>query len=312
MILVTGATGFVGQRVVARLAAAGRDVRCLVRPSYKLRRLPPGVRVHVVAGDLADSPALRVALQDVDTIVHLAAIWVERGGRTFESVNYHGTLNLVEAAQEVGASRLIFLSYPGADRNSAYPFLRGKGLAEEAVKSSGLDYTILRPSLVYGLDDGWTTNIAMTLKSVPFIFPVVGDGQTRLQPLWVQDLAVCIEQCLDNRKTSGHIVALGGPGYLTLNEVLDIIMRTLRVRRRKVSVRVPLARSAANTMGRMMLQPFLSTTMVDMLGVDMTTTLDAVPRHFGFEPARFADTVDYLCNQPWRRRFLRRFFSRRP
>src|SRR5512136_416738 len=100
MILVTGATGFVGRRVVARLTAAGCAVRCLVRPAYKERQLPPGVSVHVVAGDLGDMAALRVALQDVDTVVHLAGIWTERGARTFEAVNYQGTLNLLEAALE--------------------------------------------------------------------------------------------------------------------------------------------------------------------------------------------------------------------
>jgi uncharacterized protein YbjT (DUF2867 family) len=312
MILVTGATGFVGRRVVARLAAAGCDVRCLVRPAYKERRLPPGVRVHMVAGDLADSPALRVALQDVDTIIHLAGIWMDGSTRTFQSTHYEGTLNLVEAAQDVGASRIVFLSHPCADRNSAYAFLRSKGLAEEVVKSSGLSYTILRPSLLYGVDNGWLANLAMTLKTVPLIFPVAGDGQTRYQPLWVEDLVTCVERCLDGLKaTAGRIFAIGGPEYLALDDMVDEVARTLHVHRRKVHVRVPLARTAANTMERLMLRPLLTTTMVDLLGMDTTTELNAVSRHFGFEPARFAETIGYLHGQPWRRRFWRRLFSLR-
>ena len=310
MILVTGATGFVGRRVVARLTAAGYAVRCLVRPAYKERQLPPGVSVHMVAGDLADAAALRVALQDVDIIIHLAGIWTECGARTFEAVNYQGTLNLLEAALEVGARRVIFASYPTADRNSAFAFLRSKGMAEEAIKSCGLSFTILRPSLVYGADDYLTTNIATVLKSIPFIFPVIGDGQTRFQPLWVEDLATCIERCLTNPKTTGHTFALGGPAYLTINDMLDIIARTLHAHRRKVFVRAPLARTAAEWMERVMPHPLLTTTTVDLLGVDTTTELGAVSRHFGFDPARFADTVDYLCDQPWQRLFLHRFFSR--
>jgi uncharacterized protein YbjT (DUF2867 family) len=292
MILVTGATGFVGQRVVARLVASGYEVRCLVRPAYKERRLPPGVRVHLVTGDLDDPPALRVALQRVETIIHLATIWRERGPHTFDWVNHQGTLNLIEAAHEVGASRIILLSYPSADGNSAYAFLRSKGLAEEAVKSSGLRFTILRPSWVYGPGDAWTTHLAMVLKSAPFVFPVVGDGQARLQP-----------QCLENQKTVGQTYTLGGPGYLTLNDVLDIIAKALKVHRRKVHMRVPLARTVAETMERMMPQPLLTTTMVDLLGVDATTDISSVMRSFGFEPARFAETLDYLRDQPWRRRF---------
>ena len=309
MVLVTGATGFIGQRVVARLTAAGHQVRCLVCPAYKERRLPPGVSVHMVAGDLDDLPALRVALQDVDAIIHLASIWTEHGSRTFESINYQGTLNLLEAAKEVGAGRIVFMSYPGADRNSAFAFLRSKGLVEEAIKSSQLRYTILRPSWVYGPDDEWTTLAAMTLKSVPFVFPVVGDGQTRLQPLWVDDLAVCVEQCLSNPRTVGHAFALGGPNYFTFNEALDVIAQTLGVRKRKVFIRLPLAHSLARTMERMMPEPLLTTTMVDLLGVDTTTELGSVTHAFGFEPARFAATIVYLRDQPWRRRFWRRFFS---
>jgi uncharacterized protein YbjT (DUF2867 family) len=141
MILVTGANGFIGRRVVARLVAAGCTVRCLVRPAYKERQWSPGVRVHVVAGDLADAPALRVALQDVDTIIHLAGLWTESGERTFESVNYRGTLNLVEAALEVGTGRIVFMSYPAADRMARSPFAQQRP-GEEAIKSSGLDYTI--------------------------------------------------------------------------------------------------------------------------------------------------------------------------
>ena len=310
MVLVTGATGFIGRRVVARLTAVGRQVRCLVRPAYKERWLPPGVSVHMVAGDLADLPALRVALQDVDSVVHLASIWTERGLRTFESVNYQGTLNLLEAAKEVGASRIVFMSHAGADRNSAFAFLRSKGLAEEAIKLSHLRYTILRPSWVYGPDDGWTTLAAMTLKAVPFAFPVVGDGQTRLQPLWVDDLAVCVEQCLSNSRTVDHAFELGGPGYFAFNDVLAVIAQTLNVRKRKVFIRLPLAYSLARTMERMMPSPLLTTTMVDLLGVDTTTELGSVVHTFGFEPARFAATIDYLRNQPWRWRFWRRFFSR--
>ena len=309
MVLVTGATGFIGRRVVARLSAAGHEVRCLVRPAYKERRLPPGVTVHMVAGDLADRPALRVALQNVDAVIHLASIWTERGSRTFESVNTQGTVNLLEAAKEIGAGRIVFTSYPGADRNSAYAFLRSKGLAEEAVKSSGLRYTILRPSWVYGPDDAWTTLMAMTLKSVPFVYPVAGDGQTRLQPLWVDDLAMCVERCLSNLKTTGQILALGGPGYFTFNDALDVIAQTLHVRKRKLFVRLPLARSLAQTMERMLPRPLLTTTMVDLLGVDTTTEPGSVVRVFGFEPARFAATLGYLRDQPWRRRFWGRWLG---
>jgi len=310
MILVTGATGFIGQHVVARLAGAGHEVRCLVRPAFKERTLPPGVRVHMVAADLADVPALRVAMHNVDAVIHLAAVWTERGQQTFDAVNRQGTANLIEAAREVGATRLIFSSFPGADGNSAYTFLRGKALAEEAVRCSDLKFTILRPSWVYGPGDAWTTRIAMTLQAIPFFFPVIGNGQTRIQPLWAQDLALCIERCLDNPRTFSQTIALGGPGYLTFNDALDAIAQTLNVRRRKVFIRAPVAYELAEMMERLLPSPLLTMTTVDLLNVDTTTDLGSVKRNFGFEPARFAAALDYLRGQPWRRRFWGCLFGR--
>ncbi len=310
MVLVTGATGFIGKRVVARLAGAGHQVRCLVRPAYQERTLPPGLQVHLAAGDLADPPALRVAMHQVDTIIHLASIWIERDQRTFESVNVQGTHNLIEAAHEAGVSRLIFLSYPNADRNSAYAFLRSKALAEEAVKSSSLKYTILRPSQVYGPEDRWTTHMAMTLQAVPFAFPVVGDGQTRLQPLWVDDLAVCIEQCACTLKAVGQTIGLGGPGYFTIHDILDVMAKTLKTHHLKLHVRIPVALQVAKLMERTMRHPLLTTTQVDLVNVDTTTDLGSVTRNFGFEPSRFAASLDYLSGQPWRRRFWASFWGR--
>jgi hypothetical protein len=104
---------------------------------------------------------------------------------------------------------------------------------------------------------------------------------------------------------------LGGPGYFTFNDVLDTISQTLNVHRRKLFVRIPLARSAAEWMERVMPRPLLTTTTVDLLNVDTTTDLSSVFRSFGFEPARFAATLDYLRDQPWLRRFWQSFLSRR-
>lgn len=306
MMLITGATGFVGQRAVARLAGAGHAVCCLIRPARKERRLPREVTVRIAVGDVDDLPALRVAMHNVDTIVHLAALHAQDARRTFESVNHQGTLNVIEAAREVGVKRLIYLSQIGAEPNSAYPFWRSKGLAEEAVRASGLDYTILRSSTLYGQDDEWINNIAMVVRSLPWIFPVVGDGQARFQPLWVEDLVTCIERCLADRACIGQTLTVGGPEYLTLDQIVDTLAGLLRVRRRKVYIRPPLALWLAGVMKRVMLRPLLTETMIDGLNVNVTADLTSVQRQFGFEPARFAETVSYLQRRPLRREFLRR------
>ncbi len=306
MILITGATGFVGQRLVARLAGAGQQVCCMVRPARKERRFPPGVVVNIIAGDVDDPPALRAAMQDVTAIVHLAALRVQEARRTFESVNHQGTRNVIEAAQDAGVKRLIFLSQIGAETNSAYAFFRSKGLAEDAIRASALDYTILRASMLYGEDDDWVTNLAMLIKSVPWVTPIVGDGEMRCQPLWIEDLVTCIARCLDEPSRIGQTLNVGGPECFTLNQIADTLAGLLNVRRRKVHIRVPLAMGIARTMERMMLRPLLTQTMVEGMNVNSITDPIAIPHHFGFEPARFAEAAAYLRGRPWRRVFLRR------
>jgi uncharacterized protein YbjT (DUF2867 family) len=309
MILVTGATGFVGQHVVARLAASGRQVCCLLRPARKERRMPRDVTVRIAAGDVDDPPTLRVAMHNVDTIIHLAALHAEDSKHTFESVNHQGTINVIEAAHDAGVQRLIYLSQIGVESNSAYPFFRSKCQAEDAIRASDLDYTVLRSSMLYGENDDWINNMAMVVKSVPWIFPVIGDGQARYQPLWVEDIVTCIEHCLNNSSYVGKTLEIGGPEYLTLDQIADTLARVLRVRRRKVYMRIPLALWLAGVMKRIMLHPMLTQTAIEGLNVNSVTDLTAIQREFGFEPARFEETVSYLRGQPWRREFLRRLIA---
>lgn len=309
MILVTGSTGFIGQRAVARLANAGRPICCLVRPARKERRFPSGVPLRILAGEVDDPPALRAAMQDVRAILHLASLRVEEGQRTFESVNYQGTLNVIEAAQDAGIARLVYVSQIGADAHSAYPFLRSKGQAEGAVAASGLDYTIVRSSLLYGENDEWTTNLAIVLKSVPWIFPVAGDGQARFQPLWVEDLVTCIQRCLDDSSYSGQTLAVGGPEYLTVDQIVDSLAHVLNVRRHKLHLGLPLALWLARVMKHVMRNPLLTQTIVDNLSVNAVTDPGSVTRHFGFAPVRFSEAVTYLRGRPLRREFLRRLIA---
>ncbi len=305
MILITGATGFIGRHLTRRLAREGWPVRCMLRPGRGASRLAGGVSVEVVTATVDDPPALRAAMLGVDTVIHLVGTKVERGDQTFEAINYRGTVNVLEAAQEAGVRRFIHLSYLGADRSSAYPFLRSKGQADEAVRSSGMAYTILRPSIVYGPGDDFTTHLAMLIKVTPFVFPVLGDGRSRLQPIHVEDLARCIEATLRDPTTVGQVIPLGGPQHLTYEEALTTIMRVIGSRRVRLHVRRPLMQRWVEITGRFFARPLVTLADLDLLAMDNITDLVSVPRHFKFEPRRFADSLDYLRGQPWRRLFWR-------
>jgi NADH dehydrogenase len=295
MILVTGATGFIGQHLVKELVDAQYPVCCLIRPSQRERSFAPGVKVHIVAGDMDDLPALRVALYHATHVIHLASIWDETERDTFESANIQGTHNVIAAMQEVGVRRLITMSSIGAHTHSAYPFMRVKAQVDDIVEASELDYTILESSAVYGRGDNWTETIALALRRFPFFFPIPGDGRTRLQPLFVNDLVRCILACVENDKTARKTYSLGGSQQLAYDDLVSTIMQATHHPRRKRYLRPASVLSWSRFMRSFIGGRSLYTeTQIDLLSVDRTTNQDAVSFHFGFTPMRLADSLGYL------------------
>jgi uncharacterized protein YbjT (DUF2867 family) len=308
MILVTGVTGFVGQALLPLLLAEQREVGCLLRPSGGEAFLPQG-RVHVATGTLQDLPALRVAMQNVDTVIHLAGALWDQGQYTTDWVNHQGTANVVEAAVDAGARRIVFLSHIHADRNSAYRLLRSKGAAEEVIRSSGLTYTVLQSSLIFGPYDSFTTVLAMLIKSIPIFFPVPGDGKTRFQPVHVNDVAACLAGCLDAPLLENVTLPIGGPQHLAYDEILDMLMDTLGVHRLRLHLRMPYMRSLVNLTQSLFPYPPINRDQLDLFSIDNTTDLGNVPRSFHFEPRRFDENLSYLRTKGWRRAFFRYVFQ---
>ena len=295
MILVTGATGFIGQQLVKHLVEAQYPVCGLIRPSPRERAFAPGVKIHVVAGDVDDLPALRVALYHATHVIHLAGVWQETEHDTFEATNIQGTQNVIDAMHEVGAKRLITIHSIGAHTHSAFPYMRIKAQVDDIVEASGLDYTILESSAVYGPGDNWTETIDLALRRFPFFFPIPGDGRVRLQPLHVDDLARCILACLAADKTSRKTYAVGGPQHLTYDDMINTIMQVTNHTRRKRYLRPASAVRWSNFMrgfigGHML----YNNTQIDLLSIDRTTNLDAISFQFGFTPVRLAQALTHL------------------
>jgi len=299
LILVTGATGFVGRALLPRLAEAGLELRCLVRPSRRSPRLPRGIPVQVSIASLADARGLRAALVGVDTLIHLAgAEWHGRRGDVF-GVDAAGTRALVEAAREAGVGRIVYLSHLGADRASAYPVLKAKGIAEEFVRQSGLTYTIVRSTLLYGAEDVFLNVVAALVKLGPGLFLMPGDGRISLQPLWVEDLVTCLEWSLSDLTSLNQTIALGGPEFITFGQMVQTVMEVLGVRRLVIPVRPPFLRAGAWLMEQVLPRSPLTTRWLDHLAVNRTCELTSVTQHFGLKPARFVNTVDYLRDKKW-------------
>ena len=300
MILITGGAGFIGRYVTKRLALAGQDVRCLVRRTSDLSALQY-LPVEIWHGDVADTNSMKEATQGIDTVIHLVAIIRERGGATFQKINHQATRNLVNAAVTNGVKRLIHMSAIGAGPNPEYPYLYSKWQGEEAVKSSGIPYTVLRSSLVFGPEDRFFNTLASLVKRPPSgyfkvapILPVPGSGQTRYQPIWVEDVAECIARALGNEATLNKTIEIGGPQQFTYNEIIDLVAETLGLKRWKMHLPTFMMMPSVWLMERLFVDPPVTTTELRMAHLDSITDLHAVERNFGFVPSSLSDKLDYI------------------
>jgi NADH dehydrogenase len=299
VILVTGATGFIGRVLLPRLAEAGHSLRCLVRASPRSPRLPPRVPVQLAIGALDDPRVLRSALMGVDTVIHLAgAEWQGRHGDLL-AVDVNGTRALVEAAAEAQISRFVYVSHLGADRASAYPVLKAKGIAEEFVRQSGVTHLILRSAFVYGREDVLINTLAALIRLSPGVLFLPGDGRTTVQPLWVEDLATCLEWALSDPALWNQTLALGGPEFFTLRELSELVMEKTNAPRRILNASPVWLRWGAWFTDQIMPRSPLTPYWLDHFAQNRVCELTGVTRYFGLKPARLEPTLDYLRERKW-------------
>jgi NADH dehydrogenase len=227
-ILVTGGTGFIGPHVVRRLHEHGHDLRVLVRDSASARDLPAQPRT----GDMTDASSLRTATDGVDAVVHLVAI---RQGRPeqFQRVMEQGTRDLVAAAKENGVRRFVLMSALGTSQETKdlVPYYHAKWDEEEAVRGSGIEHVIFRPSFVFGREGGILPTFRRLARLTP-VTPVIGSGRQRIQPIWVDDVAAYFATAVDDDKATNRTFELGGPDAVTWNEFWERLRAAVGIRRR--------------------------------------------------------------------------------
>ena len=222
MILVTGATGTVGQALVSKLLERGDEVRVLVRDPRKLGRLR--VEVRIALGDLAelaDTRVLRQALRGIDTVIHLAAAIRDQPLAPIEEVNGLATARLLRAAEGSGIGRFVFFSAIGATEFQRTRFFRAKALAERAVLAAELDATVFAPSIVYDRDDPWVTTMRR-LALLP-VLPISGEGAAAYEPIWAEDVARCVIADLASGDGGSRRLELAGPERLTYDQIAHLI-----------------------------------------------------------------------------------------
>jgi NADH dehydrogenase len=243
-VLATGGTGFVGPHIVRRLVDEGHQVRVLERePGSRQRAGLPAQ--EAVQGDVTDPASLRRAVEEQEVVVHLVAI-INGRPEEFERVMSQGTRDLVAAAKEAGVRRFVLMSALGTSEETKelVPYYRAKWAMEQAVKGSGLEHVIIRPSFVFGRDGGALQQFRRIAKLSP-VTPVVGPGTQRIQPIWVEDVAAYFAEAVVRPEAANRTFEIGGPDVVTWNEFWSRLKDAAGARRPTIHVPFGLMRAQA-------------------------------------------------------------------
>ena len=293
-VLVAGGTGFIGSYLCRALAAAGHEVTALSRSPEST---PEGVDGAV--GDVTAYDSVAPAVDGQDAVVNLVALsplFEPKGGNEMhDRIHRGGTENLVRAAEEGGVDRFVQLSALGADPNGDTAYIRSKGNAEEIVRAGGFDWTIVRPSVVFG-DGGEFVSFTKRLKGMfaPGIpmYPLPGGGRTRFQPIHVEDLVPMLVTMVEEDEHANETYEIGGPEMLTLREVTNLVYEAERKEITIVSLPMPLAKVGLTVLGAIPGFP-MGPDQYRSLKFDNTTDANDIGA-FGVDEAEMTTLAEYL------------------
>jgi NADH dehydrogenase len=246
LVTVFGGSGFLGRNVVRALAKRGYRIRVAVRRPELAGYLQPLGRVgqiHSVQANLRYPASVEAVMRDSDVAVNLVGILTEGGAQSFDAVQAKGAETIAKAASAAGA-RMVHVSAIGADENSPSAYGRSKAAGEKAVLAAVSSATIMRPSVVFGPEDQFTNRFAALARMSPFL-PLIGGGATRLQPVYVGDVATAVANAVDGKSKPGATYELGGPEVLTMREIMQIILAITERNRMLVSLPFGLAKLQA-------------------------------------------------------------------
>ncbi|HEV8617173.1 MAG TPA: complex I NDUFA9 subunit family protein [Methylomirabilota bacterium] len=280
-VFVTGGTGFVGRAVVQALRGEGCVVRCLVRRGSEGDLQGLGA-IERVEGDVMAPQTLDEGMAGCDAVVHLVGIIREQPaiGATFDRVHTQGTVNVLDAAIAAGVRRYLHMSALGTRAEARSRYHRTKWLAEEAVRSSALPWTIFRPSIIYGRGDQFVTMLADLIERYPAV-PVLGTGLQRLQPIPVAQVAAGFARALSRPATVKQVYTVAGPDAVTMLELLDRLGHAMGRRHvRKIHVPLGLVRPVAGLMHRF---PGFPVTPDQLLMLEEENVGNAQPFFFAFD-----------------------------
>ena len=243
LVTVFGGSGFIGRAVVRALAKREYRIRVAVRRPELAGYLQPMGRVgqiHTVQANLRHPASVEAALRDSHVAVNLVGILAESGAQTFDAVQAVGAGTVAKAAA-AGGAQMVHVSAIGADEKSTSAYARAKAAGEQAVLAAVPSATIMRPSVVFGPEDSFTNRFAALARISPFL-PLIGGGATKLQPVFVGDVANAVADAVDGKAKEGATYELGGAEVLTMREIMETILSITDRERMLVSLPFGIAR----------------------------------------------------------------------
>jgi uncharacterized protein YbjT (DUF2867 family) len=297
---VFGGTGFVGRRVVRHLRESGTRVRVVSR------HRGPGedAGIEQIAADAHDERSVEAAVAGADGVVNAISLYVEHGRNTFSSVHVETAAKIARAARRAGTRRFVQVSGIGANTASPGRYIRSRGEGEAAVQTAFPGAVIVRPAVMFAPDDAFLTTILRLLRSLP-VYPIFGDGRTRLQPVYVDDVAAAIAQILRQSQKPYPVYELAGPRVYSYEELLRTIARIAGLR--PVLMRMPfIFWNTLAGVAEMLPRPPLTRNQVELMQID-TTASERLPgfRALGISPQSLEDELEAILRQNKPRVLLR-------
>lgn len=287
-VVVTGAAGFVGAHTCRTLASDGWRVLALVRNAVKAAERLAHLPVEIRVGDILDAPYLRSSMDGADAVVHLAAVAIERDGDSYESANIQATRAVIDAATTARVRTIVHMSQNGSDSASPHRFLRSKGVAQDLVTSSSLEWTVLRPSVIFGQEDAFVNVLARVVRLTPLILPLPANGSARFQPIAVADVASVIAKALADDTMRAQTFSLGGSAELTLRQIAERILIAMKTHRLIIGVPTAAVRPFVAALWHLVPKPPVTTELLDTLALDNTVPDNSLMTVFRISPTPFA------------------------
>ncbi len=293
-VFLTGGTGYIGSALLSLLSLEGHETRMLCRdPEPARQRIASMGGVYPVRGDITAYSVEQLAelMKKQDAVIHLVGIIIEKGTPGFEAVHAEGTRRVVAAAERAGVKRFVHMSALGTREDAVARYHKTKFAAERFVRESALDWTIFRPSIVFGENDEFLNAFARIARLAPAL-PVIGSGEGRLQPIWVEDVCRCFAQCLSMPETVGRTYDMGGDAAYAIRDILAMLLAAMGKKRLLLRLPVPIARLQAKAFHLLPMKPPFTEDQITMLGEDNVCDPAPLKETFGLRPRTLEDYLE--------------------